>query len=333
MKKIYPFLLVALLFSSSCTKKKDFVLSFGSCNNQRVTNTLWSSIKKNTPDVFVWSGDIVYADTEDMKFMRESYSKLKNDSSYIDFKKNIPVIGTWDDHDYGLNDGGTHYPKKDSVQQIFLDFFDVSVDDPRREQQGVYFSEEFKIGKSSINVIVLDTRYFRSDLTNDPTGKKRYIPDYSSDITMLGENQWKWLEKTLYNSTAQFNVIISSIQFLSFEHGYESWGTMPKEVEKMINLIVVSKAKGVVFLSGDRHIAEISKRDIKGLDYPLIDFTSSGMTHSYETFKGETNAYRFTDVVAYKNFGLLTFDIEANSIQMEIRGEENQLFTSVEVNY
>ena len=80
---------------------------------------------------------------------------------------------------------------------------------------------------------------------------------------MLGESQWQWLEKELTDSKAQFNVIMSSIQFLSYEHGFESWGTMPQEVKKMEEILSKSKAKGIIFLSGDRHIAEISVRILK----------------------------------------------------------------------
>lgn len=327
-----PLLIISFLcyVIIGCQPKKEFVLSFGSCNNQNLKNELWEPILQHHPDLFIWGGDIIYADTYDMSFMQKNYDQMKYEADYLDFKSRVPVLGTWDDHDYGLNDGGEHYKQKDSVQQLFLDFFDVPQDSPRRSQKGIYFSKEYKVNKSSIKVIVLDTRYFRSDLTKDPTGVKRYVPNTSSDITMLGATQWNWLEQELKESKAQFNVIMSSIQFLSYEHGFESWGTMPKEVDKMKQLIVDSQAKGVIILSGDRHIAEISKTELPGLNYPLIDFTSSGMTHSYESFDGETNPYRIADVVSKKNFGILRFDFDNNTVRMEIRGEGNTLYRSLE---
>ncbi len=316
-----------------CENKNEFVLSFASCNNQNIKNNLWQPILQHNPDLFIWGGDIIYSDTEDMKFMTENYNKMKGDPAYVDFKNQVPILGTWDDHDYGLNDGGENYSQKDSVQQIFLDFFDVPKDDPRRKQKGIYFAKEFKVNDSLIKIIILDTRFFRSDLSKDPTGEKRYIPNNSGEITMLGQEQWKWLERELTNSKAQFNVIMSSIQFLSYEHGFESWGTMPKEVHKMENILVKSKARGVIFLSGDRHIAEISKKDVKGLNFPLIDITSSGMTHSYDSFSGEPNAYRWAEVVSQKNFGILRFDFDKNVVKMEIRGEGNTLYRSIEQNF
>lgn len=327
------FILLIAASIASCQPKKEFVLSFGSCNNQNMKNDLWEPILRHQPDLFIWGGDIIYSDTEDMQFMRMNYRKMKHDSAYASFRNKVPVLGTWDDHDYGLNDGGENYKQKDSVQQLFLDFFDVPKNDPRRLQKGIYYSKDFEVNRSLIKIIILDTRFFRSDLSKDTTGIKRYVPNESGNVTMLGETQWNWLENELRNSRAQFNIIMSSIQFLSFEHGFESWGTMPMEVQKMKNLIAESKAKGVIILSGDRHIAEISSTEIPGLNYPLIDITSSGMTHSYESFKGEPNPYRIADVVSKKNFGILRFDFGSNKVTMEIRGEENTLYRSFEQNF
>ena len=101
----------------------------------------------------------------------------------------------------------------------------------------------------------------------------------------------------------------------------------------MEDVLVRSKAKGIIFLSGDRHIAEISGKDVEGLDFPLIDMTSSGMTHSYDSFKSESNPYRISEVVSLKNFGILKFDFNKRMVKMEIRGEENVLFQSIEQKY
>ena len=129
----------------------------------------------------------------------------------------------------------------------------------------------------------------------------------------------------LKNSEADFNVILSSIQMLSAEHGFEKWANFPSEVEKLEDLIISSEAKNVILLSGDRHISEFSATKVEGLRYPLVDFTSSGLTHTYEAFSGEPNKYRVGEVVKDKSFGLLKFDFEKNEIHLEMRGENNKL--------
>ena len=311
----------------------DFVIAFGSCNNQNLPNPFWNEILQNNPNIWIWGGDIIYADTDNMKLMKSYYDQVKNDSVYSKFSKKAELLGTWDDHDYGLNDGGEEYTKKDSAQQLFLDFFDVSKNDIRRTRKGVYNSKTYTINNKTIKVIVLDTRYFRTPLSKDPTGEKRYIPDTTSSGTMLGEEQWEWLENELKNTTADFNIIMSSVQFLSYEHGFESWGNMPHEVKKLKNLIVNSKANNVILLSGDRHISEISSVKIDSLSYPLIDFTSSGLTHSYTSYSFEPNQYRITDVINDKSYGLLNFDLNNNKVVMEIRGANNKVLATYTQQY
>jgi len=303
----------------------DLTISFGSCNNQRIQNELFKEILKNKPKTFIWGGDIIYSDTNNPLVLATNFKKFKQDSVYQQFIKKVDVIGTWDDHDYGLNDGGLENPIKDEAKHLLLDFFDVPLNDKRRNIDGVYSSNIITKDSNSVKIINLDTRYFRSKLTKDVTGKKRYIPNKFEKGTMLGEQQWQWLEKQLNNSKANFTIINSSIQFLSSKHGFEAWGNMPHEVKKLEQLIINSKAKNVIILSGDRHIAEISKKNIGKFYYPLIDFTSSGLTHAYTGFSGEENPFRVSKVIHQINFGLLKFDFKNNKVLFEIRGKENKL--------
>ncbi|MFY0604166.1 MAG: alkaline phosphatase family protein [Flavobacteriaceae bacterium] len=326
--------LVIVLFCISCSVKKDlgqksntntdFIIAFGSCNKQYQKNVLWKEIKKNKPDLWIWGGDNIYSDTDDMVKMWKDYEELNQQEGYLNLVKNIPVLATWDDHDYGLNDGGKEFVKKKNAQHLFLDFFKVSKDSPRRKQEGIYHAQLFETKNGSIKVIVLDTRFFRTSLTKSNTKNKRYDPNPYGKGTILGATQWEWLKEELFNSKADFNIIVSSIQFLSSEHGFESWGNFTHEVEALKKLIVDSNAKKVMLLSGDRHISEFSKTLLPN-NYPLIDFTSSGLTHSYESFTSEPNKYRVKNVISQISFGLLKFDFKNNTIIMEMRGVKNKL--------
>ena len=94
-----------------------------------------------------------------------------------------------------------------------------------------------------------------------------------------------------------------------------------------------TNTKNTIILSGDRHISEFSKKEVEGLPYPLIDFTSSGLTHSYSSFKGEPNKYRVKNVVPVLNYGILKFNLSANNVLMEIRGKDNVVLESYSQNY
>lgn len=311
----------------------DLTIAFGSCNNQNLDNVLWDDVLKNSPSVWIWGGDNVYADTQDMKKLRADYNKLLDVPNYKQLRESVKVLGTWDDHDYGINDGGAEFDAKDQSQQEFLDFFGVSKTDIRRQRKGVYHSEKISTPKGMVNIILLDTRYFRSALIKDKDTKKRYKPNLDTKSTILGDEQWQWLEKELKQSKSDFNLIVSSIQFLSDEHGFEAWGNFPHEVKKLKALIKESKAKGVLLLSGDRHISEFSINSIDGLNYPLIDFTSSGLTHAYSNFKGEPNPYRVGKVVSQISFGLLKFDFKNRTIHMEMRGDNNHILQQLSQRY
>lgn len=306
------------------SEKSDYTIAFGSCNKQTVPNLLWTSILEHQPDVWIWGGDNIYSDTDDMQKMKADYDQQLADESYQQLRSSAKILGTWDDHDYGLNDAGANYTKREESQQLFLDFMGVSKTDPRRNREGVYHSELISHKNGSIKIIVLDTRYFRTALTDDEASKKRYKPYAYGEGTLLGTAQWAWLEEELKSSKADFNIVVSSIQFLSQQHGFETWGNFPHEVDKLKALIASSQAKGVLLLSGDRHISEFSRTTLEGLDYPLVDFTSSGLTHVYSSFSGELNDYRVGEVISEISFGLLHFNFETKEINMEMRGKNNE---------
>jgi len=296
------------------------IIAFGSCNKHNKENVYWDDILRASPDVFIWGGDNIYADTEDMAKMKAMYAQQKAIPEYASLTEHVLVTGTWDDHDYGINDGGLEFSKKKESQQLFLDFMDVGKDDARRNREGVYSTQLISKPGGQVKIINLDTRYFRTPLTEGTQGK-RYLPNEYGVGTILGLEQWNWLETELSNSKADFNIIVTSIQFLSKEHGFEKWANHPHEVDKMLKLIKDSNAKRVILLSGDRHISEFSKMDVDGLSFPLIDFTSSGLTHSYASFQGEPNSFRVGEVVSTTSFGLVEVDVKKMEVLFKIMGE------------
>ena len=312
--------LICLIFAATIQAQDtpSFTVAFGSCNRTDLTNNLWDDIYKAQPNLFIWGGDNVYADTDNMEKLAAFYKTLTEQPGYAKIASEIPVIGTWDDHDYGMNDGGVYFKAKATSQEVFLDFMGVAKDSPRRKQAGIYWAHHYKTADLYVKVLVLDTRYFRSDLTPDHETSKRNKPNPYGQGTVLGNAQWEWLENELQDGEPDVTLLVSSVQFLSNEHGFECWGNFPHEVDKLEQMLVSSVSQNVIILSGDRHISEISKKEIPGLSYPLIDFTSSGLTHAYTKFKGEPNPYRASKVVAKESFGLLQFYAKERKLVLEM---------------
>lgn len=312
--------------------KNVFRLSFGSCNNHLEPNALWDDIYNAKPQVFVWGGDIIYADTDQVDKIESFYSELAQLPAYAKLASEVPISGTWDDHDYGLNDGGATFEIKDESKEALLRFLKIPEDHPVRSHPGVYHKQRISFGLHSLAILNLDTRYFRSALT-EGEGDMRYQPSIYGEGTMLGEAQWIWLSNEIQNSEDDFIVINSSIQVLSAEHGFEKWNNLPHERDRLLEIIESSPIP-IVILSGDRHISEFSllNPDAKR-SFPLLDFTSSGLTHSYNGFSGEPNTYRVKEVVSTTSFGILDFDFDSKELQAYIVGDQGEVFESLRVEF
>jgi alkaline phosphatase D len=294
-------------------------IAFGSCNKQYLEPQLWPEIVAQNPSLWIWSGDNIYADTDDMDKMRSMYHTFKNRADYQDLLKNVPVIGVWDDHDYGINDGGKYFTKKDESKKLLLEFLDVPKEHEVWEHDGVYQSYLFGEGDQRYKIILLDTRYFRDTIYRTETDPKAYLPNMEGDV--LGEAQWAWLENELSDSDAHFHIIVSSIQFLSAQHRFEKWANFPLARERMIRLLEKTQPNRLFFISGDRHISEISRLDSIALPYPLYDVTSSGMTHTWKSeWPGEQNDLRIGETLRELSYGVMDLDFNQNQVHIQLKG-------------
>jgi len=338
--------LLSIAFFFSCSSKKTnsspaetaekdpgaFVIAFGSCNDHLRPNLLWDDVLNTDPDIWIWGGDNIYADTDDIEKMRQMYKEQNEIPDYSELIASVPIIGTWDDHDYGKNDAGVEYVSKAGSQDAFLDFMGVPSESARRNQEGIYAYHDYQAGGKKIRVISLDTRYFRTALTPGTDGA-RYVANADGEGELLGEAQWAWLGQALTNSGADFHVIMSSIQFWSSEHGWEKWANFPHEVERFKKLLSDAKPKGTILLSGDRHISEFSGGTIEGLPYELIDFTSSGLTHAFNGYTGEANATRIGEVVFTESFGLVVIHPFTGKVEFQMLGDNGQVLQEISRTY
>lgn len=319
-------------------------IAFGSCSNQYIAQPIWKTLSTFKPDIFISLGDIIYGDAAPPGFrplsaeinqiekMKIDYLFIKTDPNFIKFRQKVPMMATWDDHDYGRNDGGADFTLKDQSREIFLDFLGEPPDSEMRKTPGVYQSKIFGPAGRRVQVIILDTRYFRgpllySSMTYDEKIEKNiiggYEPNKDTKVTMLGEEQWKWLEKQL-KKPAEVRLLVSSIQVIAGEKGVESWGNLPQERKKLYDLIGTTGVNGLIILSGDVHFAEISKTN-EG-PYPLYDFTSSPMAqypYGMTGWEKYVNSFRISKTYANDNFGLVHINWEAepsSSISLKVIG-------------
>lgn len=141
------------------------VIAFGSCAFQEADQPIWNAVLASHPDLFVFLGDNIYGDTQDMEVLRTKYGQLGSQPGYRRLQALTPVVATWDDHDYGVDDAGADYPMKRQSKQVFLDFFGEPSHSMRRLRDGgVYDAYLHGPDDRRVQVILLDTRWDRSPL-------------------------------------------------------------------------------------------------------------------------------------------------------------------------
>jgi alkaline phosphatase D len=229
-----------------------------------------------------------------------------------------------------MNDAGSEFPRKRESQEVFLDFYRVEQSSPRRQREGVYHSDVLgDEGSGRLQLILLDTRYFRSPLVKVSDAERAanrgpYGPNRDPEATVLGEAQWAWLGEQL-RRPAELRLVATSIQAIPEDHGWEKWANFPQERARLLRLVRESRAGGVVLLSGDRHLAEVSVLPADapgvGVGYPLYEVTSSGLTQSGGGSDDEPNRWRLPDTKPFRaaNFGLVEVDWPGRRVRLEVR--------------
>jgi len=314
------------LSSSTAINSEHYVMGFGSCLTEKREQPIWSAIKEENLQEFFFMGDNVYGDNEEtgeLDDMKVAYALQRE--KLPDWLKEIKVNAIWDDHDYGKNDGGEEYLFKEQAQELFLDFWQAPLDDPRRNREGIYFSEVREIFNLKVNLIGLDTRYHRSALGQKD---KPYSPVDDESKTMLGKVQWNWLEEELSQNN-DLNIIVSSIQVIPTNHGFEKWGNFPHERSRLLKLIEDSKVPTII-VSGDRHKAGIYKKG------DVIELTSSSMNKPlpnyiskiWDLLNKETDAHLIGDMYYPENYGILSIN-KNGEILIELKDINGKTYNSI----
>ncbi len=300
-------------------------IALGSCLRQDLPGPTLTAAAASAPDVMIMMGDNVYGDAvrgdASLPELREAYADLAAREDMQSLAEAAPILAVWDDHDYGFNDAGVEFAFKEYAQELFADFFQLAADDPRRARPGAYDSAVYGPEGRRVQVILLDTRYFRSPLERDET--RAYIVDPDPANTVLGDAQWAWLDEQL-RVPAELRFIVSSIQIVAEGHTYERWGNFPTERQRLFDLVAETGAEGVVFLSGDRHIAALY-RDEEAGPYPMVDFTVSSLTHSWRDGAArEFGPHQVERAVGVENFGLIDIDWDAEVLAMRVLDEAGE---------
>ena len=329
--KIIHFLFLFVLSVNSYSNQEILTLGFGSCLHQDRSMAILKTIEKKELDLFMFIGDNVYGDQEDgeldklIRTYKQQYNNLEN------FLKNVSTEFIWDDHDFGINDGGSNYRYKDRAKELFLETWKIPPNDPRRLRDGLYFDKMIKKNGLKVHLIFLDNRSFKSEwkLTDEfnKEGKERYVKDFDPEKTLLGKKQWKWLKDKL-NEDSDIKIILSSLQILSLGHGWESWDKLPLERERLFNLIDESDVSNLFILSGDRHRGGFYRFKTND-NNDIHEFTSSSLNLPIPFNTEEKGPLRIGSTYRKANFGVVR--IFEDKVVMELTSNKGKVVNSLSI--
>jgi alkaline phosphatase D len=299
-------------------------IAFGSCADQDEPQPIWDAVLAAEPDLFIFLGDNIYADSEDPAVLSRKYAALAAKPGFRRLVASTPILATWDDHDFGENDTGSEYPIKHISRKLMLDFFNEPADSPRRSQTGgIYSSRVIGPPGRRVQIILLDLRWNRSPLrhvspeeypSRDAKNMGPYLPDESADAQLLGEVQWRWFEEQL-RQPAELRLIGSSVQALAEFTGWEAWANFPRDRRRLLDTVDRLGADNLVLLSGDTHWAELMN-DRTPAGRTLWEMTSSGLTEVWE--KVSPNEHRVGEPYVGPNFGLVNIDWNAEPLAVDL---------------
>ncbi|AMM50964.1 hypothetical protein TH61_06910 [Rufibacter sp. DG15C] len=299
-------------------------IAFGSCNKEELPQPLWADILDNKPQVWIWLGGNVSEPSGDSEPLHAKYARLLAEPGYNALCEAASIIGTWN---YNLD--GPNSSSQEDTKRLFLDFVGEPTESLRRQQDLVYSAYTYGPKNKQVKIILLDTRAQAEPVTSKGQAKKK-----STEADLLGEAQWEWLEKELKQNSAQLTLIGNSTQIIPEEHSFTKWANHPQARERFLKLLARTNSKGVVLLSGERRMAEISQLAVKGWNQPLYEVTSSGLTLSHKNKPvTEVNKHRVGTAVAKRNFGLIQIDWANRQARLQVQGDRNETLLSQNISF
>lgn len=285
-------------------------IAFGSCARVQLypEQPVFEAIAGLEPDLFLWLGDNIYADSDTEAAFTDIYARQRSVTALQPLLRSVPQLATWDDHDFGYNDSDGANPVKAMTHRLF-DRWWANPASGLPDVPGIFFRHSF----GPVDIFMLDGRYHR-DPPSAPDGPGK---------TMLGAAQKAWLKRELKASTAVFKILASGTGWSAAERGGDSWAMYLHERDELLDFIRDNRVTGCIGISGDVHMGEANcvPWSAKG-GYDFYDLVSSGLAQLLSPkFIDQAPEVRLrAPWVGSANFGLLDFRFDPEPVvEMSVR--------------
>jgi hypothetical protein len=225
--------------------------------------------------------------------IRRLYEGQLAHEEYKQVIREMNIFGTFDDHDYGIDNGDkTFLHKREAAIEYVESFLQLPKDSLMAQRakrgEGVYGVRVFDFSRptgyellsdieagidpevdrnqspsysnESVAVFVIDIRSNKTPWIKQ--GIRKFFADYDGDF--LGEVQWKWFQEAISRSHASVNIVVNGLQVHADKYAdpnvAESWSRFPTAQNRLYQLLLQPNVQTPILISGDVHHASLSKK-------------------------------------------------------------------------
>jgi len=235
--------------------------AFVSCANP-TSEPVWERIGTLNPDQIILGGDTPYVDVADLATIQLKHRAFLETPFMSSLIRGTSTVGTWDDHDFGLNNGNgvNAADRRNNTRKAFVEY--RAHDQFGTGGDGVFH----KIDLGAMEIFLLDPRWWSQ------TGPSPVDP---SKKTCFGKEQWTWIQQALEASKAPFKVLtLGEVWEDKKSSENDDQFTYWHERDALYDFIRSKSIPGVVLVGGDIHVSRhlIHRQRI---GYDLHDFVTS----------------------------------------------------------
>ncbi len=280
---------------------------------------MWQALADTNPDLIFLLGDNVYVDdeanvtggvTEERIWRRYVETRVTLDLYH--WKKLVPALAVWDDHDFGLNNTYGDTPWRQYSTDIFRTLYAQDAIMPEVTWGPGIATAYTAYGQ---RFFLMDNRSFRD---HPIIGK-----------THWGSTQEDWIVKGLGQSRTPGWIMNGSQIFSGYRSGWGYETGHKASLKKMLRRFAEVEAP-VLFCSGDVHYSEIMKIEDEHLGYETTEITSSSM-HSNAKEPRKGNKRRIASTGEF-NFVIAELNVVFRGLNLTIRshGRDGKEYFEVE---
>ena len=224
---------------------------------------------------------------------RARYALYKSDPDLAAAHAACPWLVTWDDHEVD-NDYAGATSEEDDDPKLFLArraaAYRAYYEHMPLPRRAVPFGADMRLYTQRAfgnlaSLFMLDQRQYRSPEACPPPGRKggnrANCPElYEPSRTMLGERQEQWLQASLGESGARWNLLAQGTVMAHIDedpgpgrrYSTDGWNGYPVSRAKLLTFLAERRIANPVVLSGDIHAFVVShlNRDASDLASPVI---------------------------------------------------------------